>query len=111
MKVRIARFTCGPPGPSTRDPPRAPPTFRTFQFGKMVGRSLAALVAGTITDRFEPKFGKMVTGRTVHGQKYRNTEIITVRVLDEAQHCGEALLTLEIMYRSRIAVSYDGAGF
>ena len=27
-------------------------------------------------------------------QKYRNTEIITVRVLDEAQHCDEALLTL-----------------
>ena len=44
-------------------------------------------------------------------QKYRNTEIITVRVLDEAQHCGEALLTLEVMVRSRVAISYDSVGF
>ena len=44
-------------------------------------------------------------------QKYRNTEIIAVRVLDEAQHCGKTLLTLEIMYRSRVAISYDSVGF
>ena len=44
-------------------------------------------------------------------QKYRNTEIITVRVLDEAQHCGEALLTLEYEFRSQMAISYDSVGF
>ena len=52
--------------------------------------------------------GSATLGRV---RKYRNTEIITVRVLDEAQHCGKTLLTLEKMYRSRMAISYDSVGF
>ena len=44
----------------------------------------------------------------------RNTEIqkfITVRVLDRAHPCVAALLTIEYMVRSRMAISYDGMGF
>ena len=40
--------------------------------------------------------GSLTTHTHTVIQKYRNTEIITVRMLDEAHHCGKALLTIEI---------------
>ena len=43
--------------------------------------------------------------------KQKNIVARLTCVLDEAQHCGEALLTIESEFRSRVAISYDSVGF